>query len=263
MKKLLRNRPSRRNSVHATSTNNQTTGEGDKDKKQEGTTSGKNEKNVKAATEDKVDDDDTYYAKGDSIDEQSIIEMTPDQKKKTEQGNNKTVHNANGVINNNGVIFVSSRINAAEDLKLSTVSTSPGKSVQRVIQRDGVQQAAVIGLQAGVMLTPVETIVTTARPTSAKKKVKRSTAREEKERRTFVTLAYIVTAYVLCWVPFHIIYDMSFIAPNIVPPDAFTYLFWITYVNSTINPFLYAFTSSDTRQVIKKIVICQILRRKY
>jgi len=84
-----------------------------------------------------------------------------------------------------------------------------------------------------------------------------SMSREERERRTFVTLAYIVITYVICWVPFHIVYDLSFIYPNIVSNSAFTYTFWMTYLNSTVNPFIYAFTSRDLRDAIKKVILCR------
>ena len=82
-------------------------------------------------------------------------------------------------------------------------------------------------------------------------------SREARERRTFVTLAYIVAFYVICWVPFHIVYDISFISPSLVPAEAFTVTFWMTYVNSTINPFLYAFTSKDVRATMWRLITCR------
>ena len=79
----------------------------------------------------------------------------------------------------------------------------------------------------------------------------------DRERKTFVTLSYIVIAYVLCWVPFHFIYDVSFIKPEIVPQQLFVALFWMTYVNSLLNPFLYAFSSADVRTAVRKMILCQ------
>jgi len=99
--------------------------------------------------------------------------------------------------------------------------------------------------------------------TQQPKSKKREMTREEKERRTFVTLAYIVTFYVICWVPFHIVYDMSYIRPSMVPDNAFTYTFWLTYVNSTVNPFLYAFTSYDLRQTIVKMLTSSLRKKRY
>jgi len=82
-------------------------------------------------------------------------------------------------------------------------------------------------------------------------------ARADRERKRFVTLSYIVLGYVVCWVPFHFVYDVSFIRPELVPDDLFTATFWLTYVNSTINPFLYAFSSSDLRKAVVKMLKCR------
>ena len=82
-------------------------------------------------------------------------------------------------------------------------------------------------------------------------------ARADRERKSFVTLSYIVIGYVICWVPFHFVYDVSFIRPDLVSDDLYTATFWLTYVNSTINPFLYAFSSPDLRNAVIKMLKCR------
>jgi len=82
-------------------------------------------------------------------------------------------------------------------------------------------------------------------------------ARAQRERKSFVTLSYIVIGYVVCWVPFHFVYDVSFIRPELVSDDLYTATFWLTYVNSLINPFLYAFSSADLRSAVVKILKCR------
>jgi len=82
-------------------------------------------------------------------------------------------------------------------------------------------------------------------------------ARADRERKSFVTLSYIVIGYVICWVPFHFVYDVSFIRPELVSEELFTATFWLTYVNSGINPFLYAFSSADLRKAVVKILKCR------
>lgn len=77
-----------------------------------------------------------------------------------------------------------------------------------------------------------------------------------KERKVFVTLTYIIVGYVICWLPFHIVFDVSSIAPEKVPNTVYTITFWMTYLNSTINPFLYNFSSKEFRQAFKKILSC-------
>jgi len=88
-------------------------------------------------------------------------------------------------------------------------------------------------------------------------------ARADRERKSFVTLSYIVIGYVVCWVPFHFVYDVSFIRPDLISDadDLFTATFWLTYVNSTINPFLYAFSSADLRNAVVKMLKCGCLRK--
>ena len=81
--------------------------------------------------------------------------------------------------------------------------------------------------------------------------------RAQRERKSFVTLSYIVIGYVVCWVPFHFVYDVSFIRPELVSEDLYTATFWLTYVNSLINPFLYAFSSADLRSAVVKILKCR------
>ena len=82
-------------------------------------------------------------------------------------------------------------------------------------------------------------------------------ARDQRERKSFVTLSYMVIGYVVCWVPFHFVYDVSFIRPELVSDDLYTATFWLTYVNSLINPFLYAFSSADLRSAVVKILKCR------
>ena len=86
-------------------------------------------------------------------------------------------------------------------------------------------------------------------------------ARADRERKSFVTLSYIVIGYVICWVPFHFVYDVSFIRPELISDDLFTATFWLTYVNSTLNPFLYAFSSADLRTAVAQMLKCRCLRK--
>ena len=87
--------------------------------------------------------------------------------------------------------------------------------------------------------------------------------RADRERKTFVTLSYIIVAYVVCWVPFQLVYDTSIVRPDLVSDNLFTITFWMTYVNSFINPFLYAFSSKDVRDAFRKIILCKICARRY
>jgi len=81
-----------------------------------------------------------------------------------------------------------------------------------------------------------------------------------KRRKTFITLSYIVLAYMACWVPFHFVFDVSLANPDIVPEDLYTAAFWMTYVNSGLNPFMYAFSSVDFRRAVVQMIKCRYCR---
>jgi len=81
-----------------------------------------------------------------------------------------------------------------------------------------------------------------------------------KRRKTFITLSYIVLAYMVCWVPFHFVFDVSLANPTIVPEDLYTAAFWMTYVNSGLNPFMYAFSSVDFRKAVIQMIKCHYCR---
>lgn len=83
---------------------------------------------------------------------------------------------------------------------------------------------------------------------------KDSSKYERREAKVFKTLTYIIVGYIVCWVPFHIVFDISAIAPDIVPEKVYIATFWLAYLNSTINPFLYNFSSPEFKQAFKNIV---------
>ena len=79
-------------------------------------------------------------------------------------------------------------------------------------------------------------------------------SREARDRRVFRTLTYIIVGYAIMWVPFHVVFDISIIDPELVPEPLIETVFWLTYFNSTINPFLYNFGSSAFRSAFKRIL---------
>ncbi len=95
-----------------------------------------------------------------------------------------------------------------------------------------------------------------------KNKAKKKAAHHEnKEINIFITLSYIIFSYLLCWVPFHFVFDISAISPELVPEPIYTFTFWLTYFNSTLNPFLYAYSNKEFKQAFKKVVKCRWVRK--
>ncbi|XP_076090039.1 alpha-1A adrenergic receptor-like [Mytilus galloprovincialis] len=102
--------------------------------------------------------------------------------------------------------------------------------------------------------TGVHATTSKSEQTESEKKTHVST----RDRRAFVTLTYIIIGYVICWFPFHIVFDVSAVKPDAVSQTVYLITFWLTYINSTINPFLYNFSNPEFRKAFKKI----LLRRK-
>ena len=94
------------------------------------------------------------------------------------------------------------------------------------------------------------------------KKDRMRSHRQKGDRATFIKLTYVIVGYALCWIPFHIVFDVSSVCPSCVPRLVYAIAFWLTYINSTINPFLYNFSAPEFRRTFKRI-LCRkrILRR--
>jgi len=88
-----------------------------------------------------------------------------------------------------------------------------------------------------------------AKKDDANKKTKQQASKDKqklddkganKRRKAFITLSYIVVAYMVCWVPFHFVFDVSLANP--------------------LNPFMYAFSSADFRGAVIQMIKCRYCR---
>ncbi|XP_052058942.1 D(2) dopamine receptor-like [Mytilus californianus] len=77
------------------------------------------------------------------------------------------------------------------------------------------------------------------------------------ERKIFITLSYVVLSYLIFWFPFYVTWDIYAFHPDLVPPLLYTVMFWMTYINSTLNPIIYAYTNKDFRRSFWKIMRCK------
>lgn len=67
-----------------------------------------------------------------------------------------------------------------------------------------------------------------------------------RETKTAQTLSIVVGGFVACWLPFFIYYLLLPFLPK-SNDVVMGYLTWLGWINSAINPFIYAFYSPDFR----------------
>lgn len=80
-----------------------------------------------------------------------------------------------------------------------------------------------------------------------------------REHKATVTLAVVVGAFVVCWLPYFIMFTVLGLQehpdPNTVP--AFTIVLWLGYTNSALNPILYGALNRDFRSAYARLLRCR------
>ncbi|KAL7727323.1 hypothetical protein ACLKA6_008607 [Drosophila palustris] len=74
-----------------------------------------------------------------------------------------------------------------------------------------------------------------------------------RERKAARTLGIIMSAFLLCWLPFFLWYIIFTLCDSCKTPRIVVgILFWIGYFNSALNPIIYAYFNRDFRAAFKK-----------
>ena len=81
-----------------------------------------------------------------------------------------------------------------------------------------------------------------------------------REAKAAKTLAIIVGAFIVCWCPFFTIYLLGAFCHGCVSDVVFSVFFWLGYINSALNPCIYALFARDFRGAFRRIILCK--RRK-
>ncbi|XP_027218234.1 probable G-protein coupled receptor No18 [Penaeus vannamei] len=79
-----------------------------------------------------------------------------------------------------------------------------------------------------------------------------------KERRAARTLGIIMGSFVVCWLPFFLMYVILPFCPTCpVPNDKLiNFIVWLGYINSSLNPVIYTIFNLDFRRAFAKILRC-------
>ena len=75
------------------------------------------------------------------------------------------------------------------------------------------------------------------------------------DSKATVTLASVVTAFAICWIPYFVIFTARPFLRGPVDTHLDLFALWLGYVNSMLNPFLYAFHSTQFRRAFGGILL--------
>ncbi|XP_044742715.1 octopamine receptor beta-2R-like [Chrysoperla carnea] len=85
----------------------------------------------------------------------------------------------------------------------------------------------------------------------------RNIIKMKREHKAARTLGIIMGTFILCWLPFFVVYITTSLCPECYCPDFIVIaVFWIGYFNSTLNPLIYAYFNRDFREAFKNTLQC-------
>ena len=71
--------------------------------------------------------------------------------------------------------------------------------------------------------------------------------RQKRNRKAARMLGLLVAAFSVCWLPYTIFYPLCQFYPDLIPAYGTIIIWWMGYLNSTINPFLYVYSNKNIR----------------
>ncbi|XP_038651520.1 histamine H2 receptor-like [Scyliorhinus canicula] len=77
-----------------------------------------------------------------------------------------------------------------------------------------------------------------------------------KEHKATVTLATVMGVFVICWLPYFVVFTHEGISGHPTNKTVFAVVLWLGYVNSALNPILYAALNRDFRKAYQKLLRC-------
>ena len=84
---------------------------------------------------------------------------------------------------------------------------------------------------------------------------------QNRERKIFITLTYVLGSYLICWLPFYVVFCMSAWTPDLVPIWVYNLFYWTAFCNSALNPFLYAYSNREFRKSFVRVIRCVYSRK--
>ena len=83
-----------------------------------------------------------------------------------------------------------------------------------------------------------------------------------KEHKAAKTLAIVVGGFVVCWLPFFLMYIIAPFCNCYINPHMESFFTWLGYFNSVLNPGIYALYNRDFRYSFWKLTFGRCRRRQ-
>lgn len=83
----------------------------------------------------------------------------------------------------------------------------------------------------------------------------------KRDRKAAWNLAILVICFFFCWSPYTISTIIVAFCPGCVNVDMYEFFNWLLWINSSLNPFLYAYSNPRIRRHFQRM-LCQCLPKK-
>lgn len=87
---------------------------------------------------------------------------------------------------------------------------------------------------------------------------RRLMSRVSREHKAAKTLGIVVGVFIVCWLPFFVVNVLGPLCPQCItsPEILLPVITWLGYINSALNPAIYACTSRSFKKAFKRILCC-------
>ncbi|CAH1788767.1 unnamed protein product [Owenia fusiformis] len=82
--------------------------------------------------------------------------------------------------------------------------------------------------------------------------------RIQQEKRISKMFGIVIICFLICWLPFCIIWPIGAFCPHCVPLKAYEVSYWMIYLNSTMNPALVFIMNKDYRKALRKTPVSRL-----